>query len=91
MARYLQVAEQVRSAVDSFLEQFVSEDQRQAAAIQLGHIVNLSVRCNPRPSQGVVRRNIVAKAMENHCKVAMTKEADEKTGREYNKISILSK
>ena len=61
------------------------------AAVQLGHIINLAVRCSPRPVQGTVRKNIVAEAMKKYCEVTMTKEYDEKTDNEYNKIHIIAK
>ena len=91
MARYLETATQLSKEIDSFLDTFCEMDGQgipPQAAVQLGHIVNLAVRCNPRQSQGTVRKNIVATAMKHHCIVTMTKETDEVSGREFNKIHI---
>ncbi len=33
--------------------------------VQLAHIINLAVRCNPRQPQGTVRKNIVAGACKS--------------------------
>ena len=96
MARYMEMATNLQEEVNKFMDAYVrrdgiTEQETFEAGVQMGHIVNLAVRCNPRPSQGTVRRNIVAKAVENYCLVLMNKETDEKTGREYNKISIMPK
>ena len=97
MAKYLETAEDLRKAVNAFLETHCENDGQgisPGAGVELGHIVNLAVltvECNPRQSQGVVRENIVATAMKNHCKVTMTKVMDEKTKREYNRINIVAK
>jgi hypothetical protein len=67
------------------------QDHTNAAAVQLGYIINLAVRCSPRPVQGTVRKNIVAEAMKSYCKVTMTKEYDEIRETEYNKIHITAR
>jgi len=59
--------------------------------VKLGHIVNLSIRCSPRGVQGTVRKNIVEEATRSVYNVHMTKEVDERTGRDYNKIHITAK
>lgn len=96
--RYLETARQLKGEVDTFMERFVGdldvgdlEGFKRQASVALGHIINLAVRCNPRQSQGTVRKNIVATAMEDHCKVTMTRERDERTGKEFNKIHISAK
>jgi hypothetical protein len=92
MARYLQVAEELRKEVESFMESFLDVKKPDGpAAVALGHIINLAVRCNPRQAQGTVRKNIVQTAMRNYCRVTMDRLTDPKTGRSYNKISIASK
>lgn len=90
MAYYLQTAEELRKEVKGFLETYspANEEHAKDMARTLGHIVNLAIRCNPRQPQGTVRRNIVATAMKDYCLVTMTRETDEKTSREFNKIHI---
>ncbi len=97
MARCLETAEQLRKEVESFITTELTgtrthegPEVNQVAA-RLGHIVNLAVRCNPRQSQGTVRKNIVAIAMRDYCKVTMTRETDEITGYEFNQICIRPK
>ena len=59
------------------------------AAVQLGHLLNLAVRCAPRGVQHTVRKNIVATAMQRYCHVGMTKHLSEDgSGHEYFKINI---
>lgn len=99
MARYLDTASDLRKEVNSFMEAYVKDNHpmvedsanMKEAAVQLGHIINLAVRCSPRAVQGTVRKNIVATAMGKFCEVAMTQEVDEKTGRNFNKIHITPK
>jgi len=97
MARYLEIAEQLQKKVKQFVESnllrgnSVCNEVDSVAVEDLGHIINLAVRCNPRQSQGVVRENIVKVAMRNYCDVTMTKERDGETGREYNLIHISAK
>ncbi len=94
MSRYIETSTKLQELVDTFLDEHASETYAPAtpeAAIALGHIINLAVRCNPRQSQGIVRRNIVATAMKHHCNVTMTKETDERTQRTFNKIHITGK
>jgi len=91
MARYMELSAELSKLVDKFMEQFVDDEFFDDAGVQMGHIINLAVRCNPRQPQGTVRRNIVGTAMKRFCDVHMSKEFDEKTGREYNKIHIKPK
>lgn len=98
MSRYLETAAKLKDEINAFMQQFVNDiDQMEPqkfmeeAAVALGHIINLAVRCNPRQSQGTVRKNIVATAMKDYCNVSMTRETDERTGREFNKIHIEAK
>lgn len=93
MPKYLETANDLRKEIEHFVDAYVLTPCPDicAATIALGHIVNLAVRCNPRQSQGTVRKNIVAKAMQKYCEVQMTRETDEKTKREYNKIHITSR
>jgi aminoglycoside phosphotransferase len=64
------------------------QDRRNVAAQRLGHIVNLAIRACPRGVQHTVRLNIVREAVGRYCKVTMTEETDERTGRSYHKIHI---
>ena len=92
MPRYLETADQLRKEVESFLDCFVQYEgfvSRAEAAVQLGHIVNLAVRCSPRGVQHTVRKNIVATAMKKYCRVSMTQVMDETTGSSYYKITIV--
>ena len=90
MASYMERAEDLKELVDQFLVDHVGFGHGKAA-IALGHIVNLAVRCNPRQLQGTVRKNIVAKAMEEYCNVTMSRKLDEISGRAYNLITIVAK
>jgi len=90
MSRYLHTIEELRKQVETFVE-FYSLTDRKEALVQLGHIVNLAVRCNPRQVQGTVRKNIVQGAMQKYCLVEMFRETDPKTGVEFNKIQIIPK
>lgn len=97
MVRYLEVAEQLKEKVNQFVETYLPRGTPTMYEIDpialeaLGHIINLAVRCNPRQPQGTVRKNIVAKAMENYCDVYMTRELDDDSGHEYNLIHIHTK
>lgn len=95
MARYLETARELQTQVDDLMDYLQSlespEMDAPAVAVKLGHIVNLSVRCNPRQPQGTVRKNIVQTAMENWCNVSMTKEVAESGTYSYNKIHISAK
>jgi len=90
MARYMEIAGDLRKEVDSFLNQFIHEeyDTPEEAAKQIGHMINLAVRCAPRPVQSTVRLNIVREAVGKYCMVTMTEETDERTGNTYHKIHI---
>lgn len=97
MTRYLETARELQKEVDSFLglvDWSTQDVSFGLACVQLGHIINLAVRCNPRQPQGTVRKNIVETAMANHCKVSMTKELkdpEEPSKGTYNKIHIVAK
>lgn len=94
MSKYLETAEALRKEVKSFIERYITDRMHCDSAeafVQLGHIINLAVRCNPRQPQGTVRKNIVATAMKDYCRVTMTREEDPKTGRTFNKIHIQPK
>jgi len=91
MARYMEIASDLRKEVDKFLESFgITQDTQAAndAGCMIGHIINLAVRCAPRPVQSTVRLNIVKEAVGHYCKVTMTEELDERTGNTYHKIHI---
>ena len=93
MPRYLETAAKLNERVEdlfAFVESThpVDGPYEDQLAIMLAHIVNLSVRCNPRQSQGVVRKIIVEIAMGARCNVSMTRETDADTGREFNQIHI---
>lgn len=87
MTRYMETAEQLKKEVEGFLADWVAYNPKEAS-IQLGHIINLAVRCSPRGVQGTVRKNIVAKAVEKYCRVTMDRGHDEETGNSYNRINI---
>lgn len=90
MAHYLETAQQLKELVNQFMEQHGSElaEANSKMAVDLGMIINLTVRCNPRQSQGVVRKNIVETAMTSWCTVTMSKEHDTQTQRSFNRIHI---
>jgi len=90
MARYMKTAAELKRLVNNFINQFAHNefDSNQELAKELGYIINLAIRCAPRSVQSTVRLNIVKEAVGEYCKVWMTKEMDEITGREYNKIHI---
>lgn len=90
MARYLEVAAELNENIKQFVASYLP-DLPPEAAVQLGHIVNLAVRCCPRPVQGTVRKNIVEKAVGDWCRVTMTKGFDERTQKSFNKINIIPK
>ena len=93
MSRYLETSRQLGKEVENLLKLHFdswSPDDQGAVAVHLGHIINLAVRCNPLQSPCTVRRSIVATAMGRYCNVTMTRELDEKSGREFNKIHIVS-
>ena len=87
---YMQTADELRKEVETLVNALEAGWSVPPVDIakQIGHIVNLAVRCAPRAVQGTVRKNIVSKAVEKYCRVTMTRETDERTGREYNKIHI---
>ena len=86
MSRYLETARQLRQEVNAFLSQ-LPEGQLAPLAVSLGHLLNLAVRCHPRPCQGTVRRNTIAVAMRDWCEVTMERVQVE-NGRGYNRIDI---
>lgn len=87
---YLQTAEELRKAVVSFMAHLDGADdsEKKDAVVEIGHIINLAVRCSPRPVQGTCRKNIVSTAMRDFCRVTMTREVDPTTGKDFNKIHI---
>jgi len=90
MAYYLERAEDLKELVDTFVEEFLDGfdvNKKNDALIQLGYIINLAIRCNPRQPQGTVRRNIIQKAIGDHVVVSMTKEVSER-GSTYNKLHL---
>ena len=90
MPKYLETAADLKKEVDALMYLITSdmEVDPAVAAKQIGYIINLAVRCSPRGVQGTVRKNIVATAMKDYCRVWITRETDERTGREFNKIHI---
>lgn len=88
MARYMQIASDMRGKVDVLAKRLnMSNDD----VADLAYIINLAVRACPRAVQSTVRGNIVGTAVKDYCDVAMTKETDKKTGRQFNKIVIRAK
>jgi len=71
MARYLETAEELRKEVNALIDR-VNNMGGELDVVKLGHIINLAVRCSPRGVQHTVRKNIVATAMADHCRVTMT-------------------
>lgn len=98
MAHYLEVADELRKEVESFVEDITNQSDdgdgnigmspESAFAKRLGHIINLAIRCCPRGVQHTVRKNIVEKAVGKYCRVHMTEETDERTGNTFHKIHI---
>lgn len=96
MARYMETAAELRKEVQSLMEDNhlipqKDEPLKQVVAQKIAHIINLAIRSCPRGVMGTVRKNIVQEAVRDYCRVSMTKETDERTGREYNKIHISPK
>lgn len=107
MARYMETAAKVRKEAEALLVDIehlifravgqeeidpeAVEEHKRELAKRIGYIVNLAIRACPRGVQGTVRKNIVQEAVKDYCHVTMTRETDERTGREYNKIHITSK
>lgn len=94
MAKYMETANNLlKPEVESLMYLITSgmEVDPGVAAKQIGHIINLAVRCCPRGVQGTVRKNIVEAAVKDYCKVWMTKETDERSQRTFNKIHIVAK
>lgn len=103
MPRYMETAEELRSEVNQFLrivESYMVDaglpsDSVQGAlteaAVHMGRIVNLAVRCSPRAVQHTVRKNIVQKAVRDYCRVGMAEVVDSETGRTFHKIDIVPK
>ncbi len=96
MPRYVETSGELGKLVNEFMESFVAPavgscgvEGMNDAAVQLGHIVNLAIRCNPRAVQHTVRRNIVQIAMKKYCIIGMKEVMDETTGVSYNKIKIM--
>jgi hypothetical protein len=95
MPKYLDVSEELRGEVNTFLDAFVKEDDlgrfdpRPTAAVKLGHIINLAIRACPRGVQHTVRRNIVATALKDYCKVDMHECVGDRGT--YHKIEIAPK
>lgn len=86
MAKYLETAAKLRKEIDDFVQAYGIPPE---GLVQLGYIVNLAVRCAPRPVQGTVRKNIVAEAVRSHpLRVTMSKAVDPISCREFNKIDI---
>lgn len=85
---YLETAEELRQEVEVYLDTYCGEDQVHEAAVKIGHIINLAIRACPRGVQHTVRKNIVATAVKDYCRVSMTECTDERTGRSYHKINI---
>ena len=88
MARYLETAREANAIVERLHHQLNFTPQQME---DLGHLVNLIVRCAPRAVQSTVRKNIVQTAMGRHCRVRMEKIYDDKTDRAYNKVTITSR
>ena len=102
MARYMEIAGDLRKEVESFVEgnlldlhpglesgdpcgrdsQLINQ-----MVVQIGHIINLSIRACPRGVQHTVRLNIVKEAVGRYCKVTMTEEVGNQ-GATYHKIHI---
>lgn len=88
MARYEKTVAQLAAKTRNFVTRLKLTNNDVA---ELAYIINLAVRSHPRPTQSTVRRKIVEGAVGDWCKIAMTKELDERTGKEFNKIQIAPK
>jgi hypothetical protein len=63
MARYLETAAKANKVAQNLLE-LVPEAARPAAAAMMAQLVNLGIRCNPRPAMSTVRLNAVRRAIQ---------------------------
>lgn len=89
MARYMEVAGDLAKEVESLLAEIgVCDEKTGVITAKIGHIINLAIRACPRGVQHTVRLNIVKEAVGKYCRVTMTEEVDERTGKTYNKIHI---
>lgn len=91
MPHYLETAADLNKQVEKFIGVFIDKNEHAQAAVELAHIINRAVLCNPRKPQGIVRKRIVQTAMGNRCTVTMIREPYERrdgTMSTYNKIHI---
>lgn len=85
MAKYVQTAQELQQKVEQLGQRF---NMTNADIAEVGHIVNLAIRCCPRGVQHTVRKNIVDIVTQGRCNVSMTEVTDPKTGYSYHKIDI---
>lgn len=86
MARYLEVAAEA-NAVARKLFALVPAHESVLAAELIARLVNLGLRCSPRPVQHTVRLNAVRKAVNGlPVHVTMEERTDEQSGKTYNAL-----
>jgi hypothetical protein len=91
MTGYMITAGKANKVAQRLIE-LIPEQSRPAAAALMAQLVNLGVRCNPRPAHGTIRLNSVREAMKGlPVSVSMTEVKDEKTGKTFKALSATPK
>lgn len=89
--KYLDIAAEANAKAKELLT-MVPDDQRPAAAVIIGQLVNYGIRINPRACHGTIRLNAVKRACDGlPCVVTMDRAKDDRTGEEFNALSIVPK
>lgn len=95
MPKYMETAGQLKERVEELLRvlsTYLPDDGSIASvAVDIGHIINLAVRCAPRAVHHTVRKNIVSKAVGSYCKVQMIEMVDLISSKKYHQIDISPK
>lgn len=85
MARYEKIAADMRTKVIALAKRC---EMSPTDVADLAYIINLAVRCAPRAVHSTVRRNIVAMAVKDYCRVDMLEEYDALTKKKFHRIRI---
>lgn len=91
MAKYIQTATSAQSHVDYLynLTNGLNDDVRNEALFHLACIMNLGFRCNPRPAQGVIRKNALEIAFRKYPQVKFNfTEVKGYTGKMFKALNI---
>lgn len=90
MNRYMMIAADANKAINALIG-LIPEDAVPLAAPLIAHIYNYGIRTAPRAVQSTVRYNAVREACKGlPIKITMGKKKDERTGKEFNVLHILS-